>query len=95
MIPITYLVGKVTPLFRDQVLQPDRLVRPSIVPLSILAVETFRRVRKRSDDVHGVPVMSGHSPWVRCALENGCQHEAVFFAIGTPGGREFLEDAVI
>ena len=39
--------------------------------------------------------MSGHSPWVRGALEDGCQHEAVFFAIGTPGGCKLLEDAVV
>lgn len=92
---ISYLIGKVTPLLRDQVLQPNRLIRPSIVPLSILAVEAFRWVRKRSDDVYSVPVVGGHSPWVCCALENGCQHEAVFFTIGTPGSRELLEDTVI
>jgi len=91
----TYLIGKITPLLRDQILQSDRLVRSSIVPLSILTIEAFRGACKRSDDVHGAPVVSGHSPWVRDAFEDGCQHEAMFFAIGTPGGRKFLEDAVV
>lgn len=76
-------------------MQPNRPVRPSVVPLSILAVEAFCWVRKRSDDVHSVPIVGGHSPQVRHALENGCQREAVFFAVGTPGSRELLEDAVV
>ena len=91
----TYLIGKVAPLFRDQVLQLNRLVRSGVVPLSVLAVEAFCRACKGSDDVHGVPVVSGHGPWVRDALEDGCQHEAVLFAIGTPGSRKLLKDAVV
>lgn len=93
---MTHLIGKITPLFRHQVLQPDRLVRSSVVPLSILAVKGFCRACERPDDIrHGVPVVSGHRPWVGGALEDGCQREAVFFAIGTPGGRKFLEDAIV
>lgn len=76
-------------------MQPDRLVRPSVVPLAILTIETFSWIRKSPDDVYGVPIVSGCGPRVRCAFENGCQHEAVFLTIGTPGSREFLEDAVI
>ena len=93
--PITYLVGKITPLFWDQIVQPNRLVRSGVVPLSVPAVEAFCRACNGSDGVYNVPVVSGHSPWVRDALENRSQHETVFFAIGTPGSRKFLKDAIV